>query len=100
MGIGGWRFLGWLGGVVLMHLVWGGPWWGVPPCCPGAPTPLRKRKKKGYRGLDAVDYSAFFTAVAMDTAGSKNGISVDWKAWYRSDLPGQTVPITWLFLSS
>ena len=55
---------------------------------------MRKRKKKGYRGLDAVDYSAFFTAVAMDTAGSKNGISVDWKAWYRSDLPGQTVPIT------
>ena len=36
----------------------------------------------------------------MDTAGSRNGISVDWKAWYRSDLPGQTVPITWLFLSS
>ncbi len=30
----------------------------------------------------------------MDTAGSRNGINVDWKAWYRSDLPGQTVPIT------
>ncbi len=54
--------------------------YGVGPRIPRGPTPLRKRKKKGYRGLDAVDYSAFFTAVAMDTAGSKNGISVDWKA--------------------
>ncbi|SCB86303.1 hypothetical protein GA0061078_0720 [Bifidobacterium bohemicum] len=26
-------------------------------------------------------YCAFLTAVAIETAGSRNGTSVDWKAW-------------------
>ena len=32
-----------------------------------------------------------FIAGATETAGSRRGISVHCAAWYRSDLPGQTV---------
>lgn len=41
-----------------------------------------------------------FIAGATETAGSRRGISVHCVAWYRSGLPGQTVPMTSLSLFS
>ena len=38
--------------------------------------------------------------VASDGASGSRGISVHWAAWYRSALPGQTVPAGWLCTSS
>ena len=42
----------------------------------------------------------FLAAGAMDRLGSRSGIIMDCVAWYRSDLPGHTVPIGWLVQSS
>ena len=43
---------------------------------------------------------ACFRAGATETAGFRRGMNVHCSAWYRSDLPGHTVPMTWLSLSS
>ena len=61
---------------------------------------VKKNLAKGHSLVSPGTQPCFFAAGAMDRLGSRSGIIMDCVAWYRSDLPGHTVPIGWLERSS
>lgn len=68
---------------------------------------MRDKRRRGMRRLSCIQdevapadlqsrpsSTPFFVAGAIESAGSRSGIIIACVAWYRSDLPGQTVSMT------